>query len=263
MRFSISGCSVYKLMNRKLLNMPADFGLEIFYEYGSADLWNSLLGELSARGMDGFSIHAPFAFADITADCDETALFDALRRPFDLYHRYGGEFYVLHTYGPSACSGDEAFRADCRARAEERLGKFNDICRSEGVVLGAENLCDGTPPLFTGEQFLRLFTDLPDLHCVLDIGHALVAGMDIARLQRELGGRIRAYHLHNNTGRADTHDRLREGVMDWSAFAENCLRYTPDAVGVLEYLKYQDMSVYEEDRAYLSALLSNAGRSHG
>ena len=80
MRFSISGCSFYKLMNRKLLNMPADFGLEIFYEYGSADLWNSLLGELSARGMDGFSIHAPFAFADITADCDETALFDALRR---------------------------------------------------------------------------------------------------------------------------------------------------------------------------------------
>ena len=229
----------------------------------SADLWNSLLGELSARGMDGFSIHAPFAFADITADCDETALFDALRRPFDLYHRYGGEFYVLHTYGPSACSGDEAFRADCRARAAERLGKFNDICRSEGVVLGAENLCDGTPPLFTGEQFLRLFTDLPDLHCVLDIGHALVAGMDIARLQRELGGRIRAYHLHTNNGRADTHDRLREGVMDWSAFAENCLRYTPDAVGVLEYLKYQDMSVYEEDRAYLSALLSNAGRSHG
>ena len=131
------------------------------------------------------------------------------------------------------------------------------------MVLGAENLCDGTPPLFTGEQFLRLFTDLPDLHCELDIGHALVAGMDIARLQRELGGRIRAYHLHNNNGRADTHDRLREGVMDWSAFAENCLRYTPDAVGVLEYLKYQDMSVYEEDRAYLSALLSNAGRSHG
>lgn len=262
MRFSISGCSFYKLMTRKMLDLPEDFGVEIFYEYGSADMWDSFMEELSVHGFHGFSIHAPFAFVDITADCNEMQLFDILRRPFDLYHRYNGEFYVLHTYGAYACTGCEAFRADCRARAVERLAKFQEICKAEDVQLCAENLCDGQPPLFTDEQFLKIFEDISDISCVLDVGHALVAKMDIERLQRELGSRIHAYHLHNNNGCLDSHDRIRDGIMNWNTFAENCVRYTPDAIGVLEYLKYQDMSVYEEDRAYLSALLSNAGRNH-
>lgn len=263
MKFSISACSFYKFMTRKLLAIPPDFGVEIFYEYGSADMWDSFMKELSIHGYDGFSIHAPFAFADITADCDETRLFDMLRRPFDLYHQYNGEFYVLHTYGSYACTGEDGFKADCRARAVERLKKFNEICKAEGVRLGAENLCDGKPPLFTGEQFLKLFEDIPDMDCVLDVGHAIVAGMDITQMQRVLGKRICAYHLHNNNGLIDSHDRVQEGILDWEAFAENCVHYTPDAVGVLEYLKHQDFRVYEEDRAYLNKLLVNAGRNYG
>ena len=260
MRYSISACSFYKLMTRKLLNMPQDFGVEIFYEYGSQDMWNSFMAELSDHGFDGFSIHAPFAFVDITAQCDETKLFDTLKRPFDLYHRYNGEFYVLHTYGAYGCSEEGNQRADCRARSLERLQKFNEICKAEGVRLGAENLCDGKIPLYNEEQFLNLFDQVPDMSCVLDVGHALVAKMNIANLQRCLGERICAYHLHNNDGISDQHERLQSGVMDWKAFAENCVLYTPEAVGVLEYLKCQDFAVYEEDRAYLDAFMSGKSR---
>lgn len=257
MKYSISGCSFYKLMTRKLLNMPRDFGLEIFYEYGSQDMWNSFLTELSPRGFNGFSIHAPFAFVDITAG-DEKTLFEVLKRPFDLYHRFGGEFYVLHTYGGLSHPKTEDERADCRARSLDRLYKFNEICKREGVRLGAENLCDGSPILFDEAQFLDLFEKIPDMSCVLDVGHALVSGMDIENVQRTLGSRICAYHLHDNDGHSDQHERLGTGIMDWKRFAENCLRYTPEAAGVLEYLKYQNFAVYEEDRAYLNGLLREA-----
>lgn len=254
MKYSISACSFYKAMLRKLLCIPQDFGVEIFYEFGSGDQWDSFMAELSAHGYGGFSIHAPFAFVDIAENCDESKLFDVLKRPFDLYHRYNGAFYVLHTYGNVAYPENERYMADCRARSLDRLWKFNEICKREGVCLGAENLCSGKVPLYNEAQFLKLFEEIPDMHCVVDIGHALVTSMDIANVQRRLGERICAYHLHNNDGTADTHDRLREGVMDWGAFVQNCTRYTPDAVGVLEYLKHQELAVYEEDRTYLEDL---------
>lgn len=256
MKYSISTCSFYKLMLRKLLNIPQHFGVEIFYEYGSTDMWESFLTELTAHGHNGFSIHAPFAFVDISADCNETKLFDTLRRPFDLYHKYDGEFYVLHTYGGLASRNTEQERAACLERSFERMYKFNEICKAEGVRLGAENLCDGNPPLYSEERFLQLFRDIPDLNCVLDIGHALVTKLDIAKVQRELGSRICAYHLHNNDGVSDSHERLRLGVMDWETFAQNCKKYTPDAVGVLEYLKYQNLDDYEEDRIYLESFMN-------
>lgn len=254
MRYSISTCSFYKMQLRKLLNMPEDFGVEIFSEYGSDAMWDTFLQRLSQRGFNGFSIHAPFAFLDFAADCDEKRMFDTLKHFFDLYHRYNGEFYVLHPYGEVLHPEDFRYMEDSRARVLDRMARFHEICRTEGIRLAVENVCDGKIPMFNQEQFLHLFHEIPDLHCVIDVGHALVTGMNVGEMQRELGSRICGYHLHNNDGTFDSHDRLRDGIMDWKAFAENCGKYTPDAVGVLEYLKYQDLAIYEDDRAYLEGL---------
>ena len=257
MRVSISTCSFYKYRIRRLLELRDPFGVEIFYEYGSPELWDALLGELSQRTEGPFSIHAPFAFIDIAAPCNEDKLFDVLRRPFDLYHRYHGEFYVIHTYGDAAELQDRNGRYRARGLAAERLFRFNEVCKSEGVLLGAENLCGGTWPLFDQGQFLKLFSDIPDLHAVIDVGHALVAGMDLLTLQKTLRDKICAYHLHNNDGKGDRHERLRSGVCDWKRFAEGVCSYTPNATGVFEYLDVPLLKAYEEDRRYLEELLGS------
>lgn len=258
MRYSISTCSFYKFRVRKLLQLPQDFGVEIFYEFGSEDQWESLLSHLSGRAQGPFSIHAPFAFVDISEPCDETRLFDVLRRPFDLYHRYNGEFYVLHTYGEVDRDESPVHLSECRKRSAERLAKFQDICKAEGVRLAAENLCAGRTPMFDQAQFLDLFKTVPDMSCVIDVGHALVTGMDIGAVQQQLGSRICAYHLHNNDGKHDSHSRLRQGVMDWQTFAQNAARYTPQATGVLEYMTETDPAVFQEDAAYLEGLMASA-----
>lgn len=258
MKYSISTCSFYKYRIRKLMPLNADVGVEIFFEYGSKEMWRSLMNNLNQGGKHSFSIHAPFAFVDIAEKCDEKRLFDTLRQAFDLYHEFNGEFYVLHTYG------DEAARASGKAceyhrkLAEQRLFSFNEICKSEGVVLGAENLCSGTVPLFDQEQFLVLFRNVPDMRCVLDVGHALVSGMDISALQKTLRNRICAYHLHDNDGKADLHLRLNQGICDWNAFAENCHRYTPDAIGVLEYMDITELNAYREDMVFLEERMKSS-----
>lgn len=256
MKYSISTCSFYKFRIRKLLNIPDDMGVEIFYEFGSEDQWDSLMSTLKAQGNQGpFSIHAPFAFVDISEPCDEQKLFDVLCRPFDVYHRNNGEFYVLHTYGEVPRLETPEHLSDCRKLATERLSKFQDICKAEGVCLAAENLCAGNTPMFNGEQFLQIFHDVPDIHCVIDVGHALVTGLDIELAQKTLGERICAYHLHNNDGTHDSHSRLRNGVMGWSAFMKNVARYTPNATGVLEYMVETDMDIFKDDAAYLEGIL--------
>jgi len=254
MKYSISTCSFYKYRIRKLLPLEPDMGVEIFCEFGSDNMWNSLMTSLSERGKHPFSIHAPFAFVDIAAKCDEKKLFDTLMQPFDLYHKFDGEFYVLHTYGDEAACTTEQERDYSRKLATERLAKFNEICKKENVVLGAENLCSGAVPLFNQDQFLGLFEQITDMSCVIDVGHALVSGMDISILQKILNSRICAYHLHDNDGKKDSHLRLGSGVCDWKTFAENCSQYTPDAVGVLEYMDVVDLNAYKEDKTFLERL---------
>lgn len=260
MKYSISTCSFYKYRVRRLLNMDPGLGVEIFCEFGNDDMWTELMTELRSRGEVPFSIHAPFAFVDIAAEENETKLFEMLKRPFDLYHKFDGEFYVVHTYGDKAAAGLGGSAADCRSRAAERFCKLQDICMAEGVTLGAENLCSGAVPLFDEQQYLQLFDAVPNMSAVIDVGHAIVSGMDVSNLQRQLNKRICAYHLHDNDGKRDSHVRLGQGVFDWQHFAADCAEFTPKAVGVLEYMDVIDPAAYEEDRGYMERLIAEAGR---
>ena len=99
-----------------------------------------------------------------------------------------------------------------------------------------------------------MFAQLPKLHALIDVGHALVSGMDVGQLQKTLGSRIVGYHLHNNDGTRDAHNRLREGCMDWNQFAEKAKLHTPNATGIIEYLIEDQAEACVEDIRYLAAL---------
>ncbi len=253
MKFSISTCSFYKYRIRRLLEIKEPFGVEIFYEFGSSEMWNEFLSQ--SPNINSFSIHAPFVFIDIASPINEEKIFNVLRRPFDLYHRFNGEFYVLHTYGDEANLEDEDSCRRTRDLVTERLFKFNEICKREDVILCAENLCTGKTPLFDQKQYLELFSNIKDLHAVIDVGHAIVAGMNIYELQRMLGGRICAYHLHNNNGKKDLHDRILNGIYDWEEFAAGYRKYTPEAVGVFEYMNEIEIEAYYNDFLFLKGMI--------
>ena len=254
MNYSVSTCSFVKLKVKRLLNLPEDIGVEIFYEYGSTDYWNEFLTRFQATHTGRISIHAPFAFYDFSAPGDDQELFDHFKKVFKLYHRFHSEFYVLHAFNNIDLEAGGKHADEYRKRTFERIAKFDEICAAEGVLLAVENTCGNPHNLFTQEQWLDMFAQLPKLHALIDVGHALVAGMDVARLQRELGSRIVGYHLHNNDGMHDAHNRLREGYMDWNAFAKNAKLYTPNATGVIEYLIEDRSEACVEDIRYLASL---------
>ena len=54
----------------------------------------------------------------------------------------------------------------------------------------------------------------------LDTGHMLLLGKDIKTAMVKLGGRIEAFHVHDNNGISDQHLAPYMGVQDWDRFVE-------------------------------------------
>ena len=254
MKYSVSTCSFVKLKVKRLLALPENIGVEIMCEYGSEDYWNTFLTRFQETHSGRVSVHAPFAFYDFALPGDDLELFEHFEKYFDLYHKFDSEFYVLHAFNNIERETGRRFADEYRKRTIERIARFHDICAAEGICLAVENTFGNPYNLFSQEQWLGMFRDLPELHALIDTGHALMAGMEIAELQESLGSRIAGYHLHNNDGTRDTHNRLQAGCIDWKLFAENAKKYTPDATGVIEYLTEDRVEACVEDIRYLNTL---------
>ena len=245
-----------------MANLPSDFGVEIFYEWGGATYWDLVLEKAMKDRQGTFSIHAPFqgGRTEMSLTEDEDALFDYLREPFGLYHKYGAEGYVVHTNGPYLTVPTAQERAERIKRVEERLAKFNDICLSEGVTMLVENLAfgKGKETLCYQEDFLKLFEHNPALNCIVDTGHAVLAGIDMFEVQKALGGRLKAYHIHDNDGSGDGHQPIGTGVIDWQRFGEGARLYTPDATFTMEYNPGPGVDVerYAQDAQTLRRLVT-------
>lgn len=245
-----------------MCGLAPELGVEIFYEWGGATYWEQVLKEVFRDRTGRFSIHAPFqgGIAEMSLTEDEDALFDYLRQPFDLYHRYDAVGYVVHTNGPYRTEPTPARRAERLKRVEDRLDRLNTICAREGVTMLVENLAfgGGKRTLCGQAEFLGLFARNPALSCIVDTGHAALGGIDIRAVQKALGGRLKAYHVHDNDGVSDRHGRILTGVIDWRRFGEGARLYTPDANFIMEYNPGAARSVgdYAEDADRLRALVA-------
>lgn len=248
MKYSASSLSFPQGSIKRLKNLDKRIGIEIFYEFASEDMWNHVLEE-AMDGREGeFSIHSPMFYTNV-AFGDEKELIRELSVPFELYHRFHGQFYVLHSQGEGYLPSDEKERAEWRKRATDRIRLFSEVCESEGVNLVVENLYHGTPgPLFNQEEYIRLFEDVPKANALIDVGHAILGRYDIYEVQKALKERLIGYHVHDNDGIHDSHWRFEaeNGVVDWDKFMRGVKEYTPNAALVMEYARAQ-ISDYTED----------------
>lgn len=255
MEFSVSSLSYPAARFGRMARLDREWGIEIFWEWGNEDWYKHMVPRLMEGRTGKFSIHGPMTVANFTDDLPEEKIFEEMKKPFDLYHRCGGSFYVLHTHGGSCVAPDatEAELAEKRAIATERIARFHEICRAEGVELMIENIgkTAAGKTVFDETAFLELFRQLPELKCLLDVGHAVLGDYDIGRVQKTLGHQLAAYHIHDNRGTTDDHLRIREGIIDWNAWKTHFHQYTPGAEVVLEYNDLADEAGYRQDVDWL------------
>ena len=102
------------------------------------------------------------------------------------------------------------------------------------------------------------FTDLcraRKLPVLVDVGHASANSWNLPKLIRDLGSQIEGFHLHNNDGAHDLHNRLRDGSLDLAGLVPEMDRYAPEAMRIIEYTRpslHGDPLL--EDIAYLQEL---------
>ena len=254
-RFSASSLSALGGAVASLKRLDKEIGIEIFYEFASEDMWRHVLTEAMEGRTGEFTIHSPFHFADICYS-EEKELFRELMVPFDLYHRFDGQFYVLHSHGHGKLPEDPDERARLREKVTGRIARFADICENEGVRLAVENLFGGSGPLFDQQQYIELFEQVPKAYSLIDIGHAMIGHYDVEEVQKAMGSRLIGYHIHDNDGIHDSHWRAfaENGIRDWEKFCQGVKTYTPDATLVMEYA-HATLAEYKEDMDKLKELL--------
>lgn len=84
------------------------------------------------------------------------------------------------------------------------------------------------------------FTDLSrDRHwdVLIDVGHANANNWDLFRLVHDLRDQIRGFHLHNNDGESDQHNRIHNGSIDFDRLLPYLKAEIPEAFWVLEYTR--------------------------
>ncbi len=130
-------------------------------------------------------------------------------------------------------------------------------------------LTENTGILTEGTQLLdqREFTSLClslGLPVLIDVGHANANGWDLKKLIRDLSGLIGGFHLHNNDGLRDRHNRLRDGTLDFASLIPFIDLETPDVPRVIEYTRpaYHGEPL-AEDIEYLMKLTRVSGNKEG
>ena len=183
------------------------------------------------------ALHGPFRFVEATSapGTGEYQTFaDAYDQALCLARRLGCSHLVFHS---NECfvrpEEKQRLKARCLANIETLIQKAGSM----GVTLLLENLAlpsKGTP-LFDCDEYISLFDRFPEAGCLIDVGHLAAARWDIKTVISALAPRIKGYHLHNNDGVNDSHERLKNGVIDYDSFFKLYRTYTPHGDLTLEY----------------------------
>lgn len=212
-------------------------GVELFLHYHDEAYRHRAERALEWLGPIARTVHGPFLHVEGTSEKNSVGqayLFEAYRWAFQTAEHLGCREMVFHTHQRIV---EEREKRRAQQNVRENLDALIDMGREHGVMLLIENLGiqKSGVSLFDEEDFLELVRDFPQTGCLIDTGHLNVAGWNTRRVIKELAGRIRAYHLHNNDGRTDSHRPIGEGSFDFPAFYQLYRRFTPNASLTLEY----------------------------
>ncbi len=215
--------------------IPKEHGIEVFIEYGNDYFWKYNIQDLMRDRSGKLSVHGPFVEINLASkECSWQEVINTYQWSFDFCNRYQAVHCVCHPHGP--VPDYHGFKLeDGQKLAVERVVRLNEIAKSRGVELLVENM-PYMDLVFEQDDFVNYFKPISDINFLIDIGHAMLHNWDISKLLKDLGHRIRAYHVHENNRDADSHLKVGEGPLDWDKFFHDYWSYTPESRLVFEYL---------------------------
>lgn len=232
-------------------------GIEVMYDFGSNDFWRKAIPYVMKNRTGELSFHAPFEFLDLSTDEDDSVM-ESIAAPFPICKEMGAVNIVVHTNAKVPFGLSESELQNRRSLSERRMLELSERAKEYRLRMLVENLHLGImgSAIFNQEQFIDLFVRNPQLDCIIDVGHAHLTDFDILVVQKALGSRIKAYHIHDNDGKTDNHLHLGQGTFDFETFACNVKTYTPNASLILEFAASKGIEETQRDLDKVAALFN-------
>lgn len=209
------------------------------------------LQELRSSYELEFSVHAPYADTNLSADDDliREWVLKRIRASIRFSSELEARNLVLH---PGWTTATEPFmRGRSWGLNIRSLRWLQKYAGDYGVECLLENVPNPTPYLLVTVDDFRLFDDemTPSLNYVLDIGHAHLQG-EVFEFIDSFGPKIKHVHVSDNDGIQDQHMPIGEGTVDWPLVFKALKKSGFDGWVVVE--SYSKMA---ENIAYLKKLL--------
>ena len=135
---------------------------------------------------------------------------------------------------------------NCRVEPEQKdimlKNSLENLEEIREMFSGVKILVENTGTDFDGNKLLaqQEFTDLckdKKFDVLIDVGHANANSWDIMKLVDDLKDNIHAFHLHNNNGVQDQHNRINDGTIDFDALMKHIRLKVPNASWIIEYTR--------------------------
>ncbi len=213
-----------------------EIGVEVFPMF-QVDMYEYVIhGCMEALHQVPITFHGPYYQTEHSAKKGTETYgrsMDLVKQSMNYCKRMGGKRMVFHH---NNCVVTVENKEDLIATAQENLAELNILANQEGIVWVVENagVMSRKNMLLNEEEFIAecLRIENPIL---IDIGHVYANGWNLERVIATLQNRIVAYHVHNNDGYNDTHDRIYKGVNSFDLFLKMHQKYTSNADLILEY----------------------------
>jgi len=188
-----------------------------------------------------YSIHPPcIGLNPASSDSSERArVVEAYIGTIELATRLGIRDMVVH------CGS----KSDPRVPTEIALGfarqtlqTVGDVAQQAGVVMMLENTCWKETSILESPQALIDLADLcpPSTCLLLDVGHAMIWGVNPTECARAWFPRLAQIHAHDNHGECDEHLPLGDGIIDWKELISFLAMERWDGVFMIEVGQQED-----------------------
>lgn len=227
--------NVFPLMDK--IN-DENIGIELFPEWHDEQFIDILNKNLDKFKNYHISLHGPYYHTEHSmkkGSMEYEKSKEYFIRTIELSKQLNSKYIVYHH---NNCKVKLENRTEMISNAEENLLELNELAKEYGIDIVVENagVLSHNNMLFDEEQFIKMAKNIPN-KILIDIGHAFANNWNLNHIISELKDKIVSYHLHNNDGVEDNHNRIRNGKLNIEDFFEIYKKYTPNAELVLEYHK--------------------------
>lgn len=215
-----------------------NIGIELFPEWQDRQFIDTVDKNLDKFKNYHSSLHGPYYNTEHSKEKGSMG-YEISKEYFlctlELSKQLNSKYIVYHH---NNCRVKSENRREMINNSAENLLELNELSKAYGIEIVVENagVLSRSNMLFDEEQFIEMAKSVQN-KILIDIGHAFANNWNLNHVISELKGKIAAYHLHNNDGVEDNHNRIRDGKLNIDNFFESYKKYTPDAHLVLEYSK--------------------------